>query len=113
MNKWIGSGAIAALSIRQTQTGKPFAWMSFSCPDGDGHRDFLDVVAGGVMARRVADFGRTGEQAEVTGRVHRRKFTDATGAEAYKTEIVADVVWLPTIRPVVRCDENGEVLQDE
>lgn len=113
MNKWIGSGAIAALSIRQTQTGKPFAWMSLSCPDGDGHRDFLDVVAWGVMARRVADFGRKGEPVEVTGKVRRRRYKDAAGNEQYKTEIVADVVWFPSIRPVVRVNEDGEVLSDE
>ena len=113
MNKWLGSGAIAALSIRQTQTGKPFAWMSLSCPDGDGHRDYLDVVAWGAQAQRVADFGRKGELAEITGRVRRRKYTDARGEEQYKTEIVADVVWFSSIRPVVRGDENGEVLNDE
>ena len=113
MNKWIGSGSIAALSIRQTQAGKLCAWMSLGCPDGEGHRDFLDVIAWGAQAQRLKDFGRKGMQAEITGRVHRRKYTDNAGAEVYRTEIVADVVWLPNIRPVVKCDENGEVLQDE
>lgn len=113
MNKWIGSGSIAALSIRQTQTGKPFAWMSLSCPDGDGRRDFLDVVAWGAQAQRIADFGRKGELAEISGKVRRRGYKNAAGEEIYKTEIVADVVWFPSIRPIVKCNENGEVIPDE
>lgn len=66
--------------------------MSLAAQDEHGKTDYLDVVAWDELAERVRDFGRQGDRAEVTGKVHRRSYTSADVTQ-YKTEIVADAVW--------------------
>lgn len=101
MNRWIGSGQVVKTAFRRTQRGQPYAWMSLQCHDDEGRVDFLDVVFWDALAERVRDFARVDEAAEVTGKVRRRGFTDGQGQRVFRTEIVADAVWFPSIRPAV------------
>lgn len=101
MNRWMGSGIVQKTMFRFTQRGQPYAWMSLCTHDDEGHVDYLDIVFWDDLAQRVRDFAREGENAEVTGRVRRKGYSDSSGQRVYKTEIVADAVWFPSIRPTV------------
>ncbi|QDP54550.1 MAG: putative single-stranded DNA-binding protein [Prokaryotic dsDNA virus sp.] len=86
--------------VRQTKSGTSVCNLRVATnerrrtPDGEWskHTEWHSVVVFGKTADNVGKFLSKGKQAYIEGRLQTSKWTNKEGVEAYKTEIIADVV---------------------
>lgn len=77
--------------------------------DGQQQTDFVQVVAFGKMAERIARFVKKGDRLAVEGRLHSRHYTNREQQEVYVTEVVVEEVFF--LEPKV-AEEKVEAAED-
>lgn len=72
-----------------TKSGKPMTVATIAADVGDEAPEWFGLVAFGSQAEALAAHHK-GETVSASGRVHRRKWTDNTGAEREQLQVIAD-----------------------
>lgn len=81
--------------LRYTQAGKPVANFTLAVDrdfssNGEKETDFIDIVAWNKTAELASNYLDKGQQAEVSGRLQIRDWTDRDGNRRKSAEVVAD-----------------------
>lgn len=84
--------------LRYTQAGKPVANFTLAVDrdfslNGEKETDFIDIVAWNKTAELASNYLDKGQQAEVSGRLQIRDWTDRDGNKRKSAEVVADRVY--------------------
>lgn len=93
MNKFLGSGYISTEpELRVTQSGKKVCSFSCAIRATKESSDFIPIVCWEKTADFVMKYFHKGSRIEVEGRLQQRKWTDESGDNHSRIEVIAETI---------------------